>query len=102
MVCTFCYFGIFYAMTSFYINKANGPAKLYIRVRHQGNDIKVATDITVDAAKWNKRKEKPSTIAATEQKRRVLDAHLLQGPAISSAEIRHLVQQVYGSPNGRW
>jgi len=65
-------------MTSFYINKASGPAKLYIRVRHQGNDKKVATEITVDAAKWNKRKEKPSTIAATEQIRRVLDARPLK------------------------
>ena len=89
-------------MTNFYINKASGPAKLYIRVRHQGNDIKVATDITVDAAKWNKRKEKPSTIAATEQIRRILDARVLQGPAISSAEIRHLVQQVYYEQARQW
>ena len=89
-------------MTNFYINKASGPAKLYIRVRHQGNDIKVATDITVDAAKWNKRKEKPSTVAATEQIRRIVDARLLQGPDVSPDEIRHLVQQVYYEQARQW
>lgn len=89
-------------MTSFYINKASGPAKLYIRVRHQGNDIKVATDIIVNAAKWNKRKEKPSTIDATERIRKVVDARLLQGPGVSSEEIRNLVHQVYYEQARQW
>lgn len=89
-------------MTNFYINKASGPAKLYVRVRHQGNDIKVATDITVDALKWNKRKEKPSTMAAAEQIRKTVDAFLLNRKEITPAEIRHLVRQVYYEQSRQW
>ena len=67
---------------------------LYVRVRIHGYDIKQATGIKVDAVKWNKRREKPSTLALAERIKLAIDSILDERGAISGEEVRAAISEI--------
>lgn len=66
---------------------------LYVRVRYHGGDIKQATGIKVNVEKWNRRREKPSTLALAERIRLAIDGILDERGDISSEEVRAAITE---------
>ena len=80
-------------MVSFYISRNSGQAPLFIRVRRGDTDIKLATGIVVDAAKWRRRKEKAATMAAVTRIREAIDIKLHGARDLSSDQIRSILSE---------